>query len=111
MKKALFTGKRVLASVAIATAFLVTALPVSAKVVSVSAGQACSKRNALDKASKLICMPTKGVETKLTWQTNSPDSDADGVGKTIKIGWMGDITGPTVTAIEEVVRGNSVDYT
>ena len=98
MKKALFTGKRVLASVAIATAFLVTALPVSAKVVSVSAGQACSKRNALDKASKLICMPTKGVETKLTWQTNSPDSDADGVGKTIKIGWMGDITGPTASA-------------
>ena len=98
MKKTLFTGKRVLASVAIATAFLVTALPVSAKVVSVSAGQACTKRNALDKASKLICMPTKGVATKLTWQKNSPDSAGDGVEKTIKIGWMGDITGPTASA-------------
>ena len=98
MKKTLFTGKRVLASVAIATAFLVTALPVSAKVVSVSAGQACSKRNALDKKSKLICMPTRGVATRLTWQKNSPDSAGDGVGKTIKIGWIGDITGPTASA-------------
>jgi ABC-type branched-subunit amino acid transport system substrate-binding protein len=44
-------------------------------------------------------MPTKGVETKLTWQKNTPDSDADGVTKdTIKIGWMGDITGPTASA-------------
>jgi hypothetical protein len=43
-------------------------------------------------------MPTKGVETKLTWQTNAPDSSDDGVGKTIKIGWMGDITGPTASA-------------
>lgn len=98
MKKKLFAGKRVLASVAIATAFLATALPVSAKLVSVSVGQVCPKRNVLDKASKLVCMPTKGVATKLTWQTNSPDSDADGVGKTIKIGWMGDITGPTASA-------------
>jgi len=99
MKRNTFLGRRALASVAIATAFLVTALPVSAKVVSVSAGQGCPKRNVLDKASKLVCMPTKGDATKLTWQTNSPDSDGDGVGKkTIKIGWMGDITGPTASA-------------
>jgi hypothetical protein len=65
MKKTLFTGKRVLASVAIATAFLVTALPVSAKVVSVSAGQACSKRNALDKASNYAFVVTDPLASAL----------------------------------------------
>lgn len=90
--------RKVLVGAVLAVSLLGAAVPASAKL-SVSAGQACTKRNVADKASGLICMPTKGVETKLTWQKNTPDSDGDGVTKdTIKIGWMGDITGPTASA-------------
>jgi ABC-type branched-subunit amino acid transport system substrate-binding protein len=80
-------------------ATMTAAVPVAAKSVSVSAGQACTARDVLDKASKLVCMPTKGDSKTLTWQKNSPSSPGDGVTKdTIKIGWMGDITGPTASA-------------
>ena len=90
--------RKVLVGAVLAVAMLGTAVPASAKL-SASAGQKCTKRNVADKASGLICMPTKGSERNLTWQKNAPDSDADGVTKTtIKIGWMGDITGPTASA-------------
>lgn len=90
---------RALVVSAVAGAFVITAIPVSAKSVSVAVGQACTKRDARDKASKLVCMPTKGDAKKLTYQKDSPDSEGDGVSKnTIKIGWMGDITGPTASA-------------
>ena len=90
--------RKVLVGAVLAVSLLGAAVPASAKL-SVSAGQKCTKRNVADKASGLVCMPTKGVQTNLTWQKNSPDSDADGVTKdTIKIGWMGDITGPTASA-------------
>ena len=90
--------RKVLVGAVLAVSLLGTAVPASAKL-SASAGQKCTKRNVADRASGLICMPTKGVETRLTWQKNTPDSDADGVTKTsIKIGWMGDITGPTASA-------------
>jgi len=44
---------------------------------SVSAGSACKVMNRGDKASGLICMPTKGDVKKLTFQKNVPDSDND----------------------------------
>lgn len=90
--------RKVLVGAVLAVSMLATAVPASAKL-SASAGQKCTKRDVADKASGLVCMPTKGVKTNLTWQKNAPDSDADGVTKTtIKIGWMGDITGPTASA-------------
>jgi len=97
--------RKVLVGAVLAVSMLATAVPASAKL-SVSAGQKCTKRNVADKASGLVCMPTKGVQTNLTWQKNMPDNEASGITKTsIKIGWMGDITGPTASAQSINYRG------
>lgn len=92
---------------AIAGSLLMPAFAASA-APSVSAGSACKVMNKGDKASGLICMPTKGDVKKLTMQKNVPDSDKDGVTKTsIKIGGMGDFTGPTASAQAYNMRGQT----
>jgi branched-chain amino acid transport system substrate-binding protein len=92
---------------AILTSLLLPAFAASA-APSVSQGSSCKVMNKGDKKSGLICMPTKGNVKKLTMQKNVPNSNKDGVTKTsIKIGMMGDFTGPTASAQAYNMRGQT----